>query len=70
MQRAAQVALQHAADSEFSVPSFEEPPLYKQSEPHTPEQQSIIDKLISDHSEVLRKTLPPGLPPHRKGDVQ
>lgn len=69
MQKAAEEAIAFAEQSEqFDIPSFEEPPLYKESEPHTQEQKVIIDKIISDHSEVLRKTIPPGLPPKRKGD--
>jgi hypothetical protein len=36
--------------------------------PHTPEQQVIIDKLIADNCEVLRDTLPAGIPPARPGD--
>ena len=43
-------------------PSSEEPPLYKESIPHTSEQQVIIDKLISDNCEVVRDTLPAGIP--------
>ena len=67
MQKAAEEALAYEQGN-FQIPSFEEPPLYKLSQPHTPEQKAIIDKLIADHSKVLRRTLPPGLPPHRKGD--
>ena len=42
--------------------------MYKESVPHTSEQQVIIDKLIADNCEVLRDTLPPGIPPARPGD--
>ena len=59
--------VQHQGD-DFYQPAFEEPPLYKESVPHTPEQQVIIDKLIADNCEVLRDTLPAGLPPARPGD--
>ena len=69
MAQAAEQALQFAENqSEFYTPAFEEPPLYKLSEPHTPHEQAIIDKLIKDNASVLRTTLPPGLPPKRPGD--
>ena len=69
MQKAAEEAKQFAEQAEeFQIPSFEEPPLYKLSEPLTPEQQIILDKIISDNSEVLRSSLPDSLPPHRPGD--
>ena len=42
---------QHQGD-DFYQPAFEEPPLYKESIPHTPEQQIIIDQLIADNCEV------------------
>ena len=42
---------QHQGD-DFYQPTFEEPPLYKESTPHTSEQQVIIDKLIADNCEV------------------
>ena len=58
---------QHQGD-DFYQPAFEEPPLYEESIPHTPEQQVIIDKLIVDNCEVLRDTLPAGIPPARPGD--
>jgi len=59
---------QHQMEDDFYQPAFEEPPLYKESIPHTPEQQIIIDQLIADNCEVLRDTLPPGIPPARPGD--
>ena len=69
MEQAAEQALLFAENqSEFYTPAFEEPPLYKLSVPHTPYEQSIIDKLIADNSDILRTTLPPGLPPQRPGD--
>ena len=43
--------VQHQSD-DFYQPAFEEPPLYKESIPHTPEQQVILDKLIADNCEV------------------
>ena len=45
MEEAAQKATsyaQHQGD-DFYQPAFEEPPLYKESTPHTPQQQVIID---------------------------
>ena len=69
MEEAAQKATsyaQHQGD-DFYQPAFEEPPLYKVSTPHTPKQQVIIDKLIADNCEVLRDTLPAGIPPPRLG---
>ena len=61
-EKATEFARKNAEAPDFHVPSFEEPPLYKQSEPHTPEQQVVIDKLIADNNEVLRDSLPPELP--------
>jgi hypothetical protein len=58
---------QHQGD-DFYQPVFEEPPLYKESTPHTPEQQVIIDKLIAANCEVLRDTLPAGISLARPGD--
>jgi hypothetical protein len=43
--------VQHQGD-DFYQPAFEEPPLYKESIPHTSEQQVIIEKLIADNCEV------------------
>jgi transposase InsO family protein len=67
-QRATAFAENNQTESDFYKPAFEEPLLTKPSVPHTPEEQIIIDKLISDNSEVLREALPNQLPPHRKGD--
>ena len=53
---------------QFYKPHFEEPPLYKQSEPLTEYQQQLIDKLKEDNKDVLKVKLPTGVPPHRKGD--
>ena len=67
MEEAATSFAQHKGD-DFYQPAFEEPPLYKESTPHTPEQQVIIDKLIADNCEVLRDTLPAGIHPARPSD--
>jgi hypothetical protein len=71
MKQAAQQALQFAETdltSEFYTPAFEEPSLYKLSVPHTPYENKVIDKLIADNSNILRTTLPLGLPAKRPGD--
>ena len=41
---------QHQGDDCYQ-PSSKEPPLYKESIPHTSQQQVIIDKLIADNYE-------------------
>ena len=53
---------------QFYKPHFEEPPLYKQSDPLTEHQQLLITKLIADNKDVLKISLPKGIPPRRKGD--
>ena len=54
---------------EFLKPSFEEPPLYRESEPHTEEQSKLLEELLRKNSKVFRTTLPNVAPPFRKGDT-
>ena len=55
-------------DVDFYKPHFQEPPLYTPSEPLTLQQQKILADLKTRNHDVLKTTLPKGLPPHREGD--
>ena len=54
---------------QFYKPHFEEPPLYKQSDPLTEQQKQMLEDLKRQNHDVLKVTLPKGIPPHRKGDT-
>ena len=55
-------------DVDFYKPHFQEPPLYTPSEPLTLQQQKILADLQTRNNDVLKTTLPKGLPPNREGD--